>query len=102
MNVIIFDTHQLQAQGLQHLSVIPMGTLYIFPLVAPGTYFHSNNVAEDFDIAFIAEDFTVLTVNRITPPKGGITAPAGTAMAVEAKAATLKAVGFAPGAVARF
>lgn len=102
MKVIIFDTHELQAQGLQHMAVIPAGTLYIFPFVAPGTYFHSNNVAEDFDIAFLDEGFTVLTMHQITPPKGGITAPAGTAMVVEAKASTLQAAGFVPGAVARF
>lgn len=102
MNVVTFDTPEQQAKGLQYLPEIPAGVLFVFPLVEPGTYFHSWNVPEPFDIAFLAEDFMVLAIDRITPPQDGMTAPAGTAMVVEAKAGMLRTVGFELGHTARF
>ncbi len=102
MNIVTFDTPEQQVQGLQHLTEIPAGVLYVFPLVEPGTYFHSWNVPEPFDIAFLAEDFTVLAIGQITPPQEGMTAPAGTAMVVEAKAGGLRAAEFELGRIARF
>ncbi len=102
MNLTIFDTPQEQAKGLQYLPEIPAGILYVFPLVTSGTYFHSRNVAEPFDIAFLAEDFTVLAIAQITPPQDGMTAPPATAMVVEAKAGMLRASGFAPGRIVKF
>jgi len=102
VNVVTFDTPEQQAQGLQHLPEIPAGVLYVFPLVDPGTYFHSCNVPEPFDIAFLSEDFTVLAIGQITPPQDGMTAPPATAMVVEAKAGVLQAAGFELGHIARF
>ncbi len=102
MNVITFDTPEQQAKGLQYLPEIPANVLYVFPLVDPGTYFHSWNVAEPFDIAFLAEDFTVLSIGQITPPKDGMTAPPATAMVVEAKAGVLRAAEFELGQITRF
>lgn len=102
MNIIIFDTPALQARGLQHMNPIPADVLYVFPLVESGVSFHSRNVHEQFDIAFLDKDFKVLKIFLVTPPIGGAVAPAGTAMAVESKAGTLKKAGFEVGQMARF
>lgn len=102
MDVLIMDTWAKQAEGLQHLRYIPRDTLYVFPLVEPGTYFHSQNVPESFDIAFLDARFVVLEVRRVIPPRGGAWAPAGTTLAVESKAGFLEHAGFVPGNVARF
>ncbi len=100
--IVIFDTPALQARGLQHMPSIPADVLYVFPLVAPGLSFHSRNVPEPFDIAFLAEDFTVLDIALVVPPRGGATAPKRSAMAVEARAGTLRKAGFVVGRKASF
>ncbi len=102
MKLVIFDTHEEQAKGLQYLPEIPADVLYIFPFVAPGIYFHSRHVAEPFDIAFLGEDFTALKIAQITPPREGVVAPAGTAMVVEAKAGMLWTYGVVPGRIVKF
>ncbi len=102
MKTVIFDTPEAQARGLQHLPEIPADTLYIFPFVDPWSHFHSRNVAEPFDIAFLTSDFQVIEISTVTPPRGGAAVPAGTAIAVESKAGTLQKAGFEVGKAARF
>ncbi len=102
MKLVIFDTHEEQAKGLQDLPEIPADVLYVFPFVVPGTYFHSRHVAEPFDIAFLGEDFKTLQIAQITPPEEGVVAPAATAMAIESKAGMLWTYGFAPGRTVKF
>lgn len=97
MNVHVFASEDEQAEGLQHLKRIPSDTLYVFPVVPAGSEFHSRNVPEPFDIAFLAEDYFVLTLARMVPEKDRIKAPNGSAMAVEARAGNLARWGFYPG-----
>ncbi len=97
MNVRVFETSEDQEEGLQHLKSIPPETLYIFPVVPEGSEFHSRNVPEPFDIAFLSEGYRVLTLARMVPEKDRIVAPKGSAMAVEARAGNLARWGFYPG-----
>lgn len=97
MYVRVLETQEEQAEGLQYLKKIPPETLYIFPVVPEGTEFHSRNVPEPFDIAFLAEDYFVLSLARMVPEKDRIKAPSKSAMAVEAKAGNLAQWGFYPG-----
>lgn len=97
MNVRVLETSEEQEEGLQHLKYIPPDTLYVFPVVPEGTEFHSVNVPEPFDIAFLAEDYFVLTLARMVPERDRIKAPAKSAMAVEARAGNLANWGFYPG-----
>jgi uncharacterized membrane protein (UPF0127 family) len=97
MRIVIFDTPEGKAQGLQHLTAIEPGILFLFTGIPPGTGFHSRNVPEPFDIAFIAEDRTILALKRMYPPHDLAEAPPGCAMAVEAKAGWLPHWGFFPG-----
>lgn len=97
MNVRVLETSEEQEEGLQHLKSIPQDILYVFPVVPEGTVFHSMNVPEPFDIAFLTEDYFVLTLARMVPEKDRIKAPKASAMAVEAKAGSLARWGFYPG-----
>jgi len=98
MNVLILETLDEQAEGLQHLERIDSNVLYVFPSIPEGTEFHSMNVAEPFDIAFLTDWYFVLSVIRMTPTEDRIRAPRGTAFAIEAKAGSLARWGFVPGA----
>lgn len=102
MKVVIFDTWERQANGLQHRKPVEDQTLFIFPLVEAGMLFHSRNVTESFDIAFLSRDRTILLLKTITPELETILAPAGSFMAVESKAGYLRRVGFVPGRKATF
>lgn len=97
MRLVIFGTPELQATGLQYVDRIDPDALYIFPLVDEGQLFHSRNVREPFDLAFLSRDMTVLDLIRVFPERGTARAPKGTYMAAEAKAGSLAAFGFAPG-----
>lgn len=97
MNVRVFETSEEQAEGLQHLKEIPRDTLYVFPAIPEGVEFHSMNVPEPFDIAFLTEKYFVLSLVLMRPEEDRIKAPAGCAMAVEAKAGNLSRWGFYPG-----
>ncbi len=97
MNVSILDTPEKQAKGLQHLQAVPRDTIFVFPLVTEEMFFHSRNVPERFDIAFLDEDFVILEMATITPPDETIDPPAGTAMAIESAAGKFKQMGFAVG-----
>lgn len=94
MRFIIFDSPDEQATGLQYRQYIEAGTLFIFPGIAPGALFHSRNVREDFDLAFVGEDMTILAKATIHPEKGTLSAPEGTVMALESKAGEMSRWGF--------
>jgi len=83
--------------GLQYRQYIEPGTLFVFPLINEGALFHSRNVREDFDLAFIAEDFTVLAKRTIHPELETMEAPRRTFMALESKAGEMRRWGFEPG-----
>lgn len=102
MKVIIYDTWERQAQGLQNRRPIEDETIFVFPLVEEGMLFHSQNVTEPFDIVFIARDRTVLTHHTITPELETVLAPPGSFMAIESKAGYLSRIGFLPGRKANF
>lgn len=97
MKVLVFETLNEQAKGLQYLDSIDPDTIYVFPAVSEGVEFHSMNVPEPFDIAFLNDDYFVLMLVRMTPTRDRIKAPAGSSMAVEAKAGRLARWGFFPG-----
>ena len=97
MNIHLFTTLEEQAQGLQYLDVIDPDTIYVFPNVGSGVEFHSMNVSEVFDIAFLDKDYFVLALVRMRPPNDRIRTPEGTTMAVEARAGKLHQWGFVPG-----
>lgn len=99
MEVRVFDTLEEQAKGLQHLDRIDPDTLYFFPSVPPDVEFHSRNVPEPFDIAFLTDRYFVLSLVRMVPPGDRILAPAGCSMAVEARAGNLTRWGFSPGRI---
>lgn len=102
MKVVIFDTVEKQVQGLQHKTYVERNTLFIFPLIEQGVLFHSQNVPEDFDIAFLDKDFNILQQETLKPPTATTRAPAGTFMAMESRGGAMKAWGFVPGKKAVF
>jgi uncharacterized membrane protein (UPF0127 family) len=97
MRFIIFETPEEKAQGLQHMPWIDDQTVYLFPDTYGGTVFHSQNVQEPFDIAFVGEDGTVLDLVRMQPPRALVQAPEGSVMAVETKAGRCAMWGILPG-----
>lgn len=90
MKFIVFRTLEEQALGLQHRPVIEDNTIFIFPSIAPGTVFHSRNVREPFDIAFLDKTYSVLAKRTMIPEADKFAAPAGTALAIEACAGLLE------------
>lgn len=102
MRLVIFDTPEQQITGLQYRQYIEPGTLFVFPLIEPETLFHSRNVREDFDLAFVAQDMTILWKGTIHPEKEVALAPKGTFMALESKAGEMAKWRFYPGMRARF
>lgn len=102
MRVVIFDTPDLMERGLQHRRPIEDQTLFVFPLVRPGTVFHSRNVLEPFDLAFISEEREVLVVRTIQPQIEILAAPPRSHMAIESKGGRLARWGFLPGLTVNF
>lgn len=96
MQVVVFETPEEQAQGLQSRQ-IEQNTLFVFPHIRPGTVFHSRNVLEPFDLAFLSFDNRVLEKRLIIPTDGIAVAPQGTWTAIEAKAGWLDRWKFLPG-----
>lgn len=88
--------------GLQYRAMIEPDTLFVFMPLGSGRTFHSRNVREPFDLAFLGYDWTVLQKDMISPPHGTAMSPEGTAMAVEAKAGWLDFWGFLPGRRVKF
>lgn len=97
LTIIPLDTPGKKAKGLQHMKPIPEKTLWSFPDIREGQVFHSQNVLEPFDIAFIDGDGKILLVETIIPQKAVIAAPKGAAIAIEAKEGELARIGFAEG-----
>lgn len=97
MNVVVFETPEERAMGLQYVSPIPPDTLFIFPDIRPGSLFHSQNVREPFDLAFLSMDDIILYKATITPEEGIAVAPQGTWKALEAKGGWFDRWGFLQG-----
>ncbi len=97
MQVVVFDTAAERAQGLQGRPFIEPDTLFVFPHIRPGTVFHSRNVREPFDLAFLSFGNIVLEKHLIHPTEGIAVAPAGTWTAIEARAGWLDYWKFLPG-----
>ena len=97
MKIVVFNSARGRAQGLQHRPYIDGGTLFVFPEVTPGGFFHSRNVPEPFDIAFVSAELEVLSLWKVTPPNEIADAPPGAAIALEAKSGRLKEWGIRPG-----
>lgn len=89
MRFVVFRNREEQVVGLQHMEKIPDETIFIFPSVRPGTVFHSRNVREPFDIAFLDKTYSVLKKETVTPQAETVEAPAGTMLAIEARAGLL-------------
>lgn len=89
MKIIVFRTREEQVVGLQFRPRIEDETIFVFPNVKPGTVFHSRNVSEPFDIAFLDKTYSVLKKETVTPEAETVAAPAGTAIAIEARAGLL-------------
>lgn len=97
MQIVFLETPEARARGLQHRPFVEDGILFVFPNVRPGSFFHSQNVPEPFDIAFLSAELEVLAMWYVRPPMGLVQAPGRTAWAVEAKGGRLPAWGFWPG-----
>lgn len=97
MKVLIFKTLEDQARGLQFRNEIEPDILFVFPYIQAGEGFHSRNVAEPFDLAYLSQDMRVLRAVRVDPPYQTDVAPSGTFMAIEAKAGNLEKWGFLNG-----
>lgn len=91
------DTPGKKAKGLQHMKPIPEKTVWSFLDVREGQVFHSQNVMEPFEIAFLDEVGRVLSLDTIVPQKAIIAAPKGAAMAVESKDGELTRIGLEVG-----
>lgn len=100
MNIHVFETPEDQERGLQFLPRADPDTLYVFPEVWAGSTFHSENVSERFEIAFLSIDYLTLSVTLMTPPHEIVQAPKRTAMAFEAVPGRFARWGIVPGKTA--
>lgn len=99
MRIITLSTPYEKAQGLQHKRFIEDDTLWVFKGIGEGDSFHSQNVPEPFDIAFVSFEKEVIVVARMTPPGDVIEVPPGTVMAFESKAGNMARWGVVQGSV---
>ena len=99
MRIITLESRSEKARGLQYKPFIEDQTLWVFEEIGYGDYFHSQNVPEPFDIAFVGEDGIVLLVTKMHPPDDTISVPQGTAMALESKAGEMARWGIVQGTV---
>lgn len=97
MRIVTMMTPAEKMQGLQFLPWVPDQTIYVFPEVYEGDQFHSRNVAEPFDIAFIDANDKVLDLRRMFPPDDLVRAPEGSVKAIETKAGRCAIWGILPG-----
>lgn len=97
MRIVRLDSLEEKAMGLQYQPWIPDQTIFVFTDIYPGDTFHSMNVAEPFDIAFLDERHHVLLVRTMYPPEDEIHAPEGTVLAIETKGGRCGAWGILPG-----
>jgi len=96
MRYAILDTFEKQEEGLQHLARIDRDLVLVFPYVEPGWLFHSRNVPEPFDLAFVSRARRVIILETVRPPLGTLRAPAGSWMALESAAGALSGLGLRP------
>lgn len=97
MRIVTFRTPAEKMAGLQNLPWIEDQTLYVFPETYEGAVFHSRNVREPFDIAFVGVDGTVLDLRQMSPPNDLAQAPEGSVMAIETKGGRCAVWGILPG-----
>lgn len=97
LTIHYMDTPGKKAQGLQHMKPIPDKTIWSFLDIREGQIFHSQNVHEPFEIAFLDRNGKVLTLSTVVPQAAVIAAPRGAAIAVEAKDGELSRIGFVVG-----
>lgn len=97
LTLFLLDTPGKKAQGLQNMSPVPPKTLWIFTRIYEGTVFHSRNVKEPFDIAFLDKEGNVLEKETIVPEERTISAPRGTEIAVESKGSEMERIGIQVG-----
>jgi len=97
VSLIWWKTTSEKAKGLQEMEPIPERTLFIFTDIRPGTLFHSRNVRETFDIAFVSKLGRVLSLETVFPEEGTSTAPDRTAYAIEAKAGEMESMNITSG-----
>lgn len=83
--------------GLQYRPYIENDILFAFPEMEGGDWFHSQNVPEPFDVAFVDADGAVLELWRVVPPEEMVQCPWGTAVVLEAKAGNMARWGIVPG-----
>jgi uncharacterized membrane protein (UPF0127 family) len=89
MKVVVFRTYEERQRGLQHMAAIPDDTAYVFTGPFVLGQFHSRNVPEPFDIAFLSVTLHLIEKRRMVPPEDVVQAPIGTMYVVEAKAGVL-------------
>lgn len=89
MKIVVFKTYEDRNRGLQHMPEIPPDTVFVFTGPFVLGRFHSRNVAEPFDIAFLSVTLQLIEKRRMVPPDDVVDAPMGTMYVVEAKAGVL-------------
>ena len=99
MRIITFATPEERALGLQHKAFIEDETLFVFPDIDGGHVFHSRNVPEPFDIAFLAYDGYCLRMTRMFPPDDVIEVPEEAVVALESKPGNMARWGIVQGSV---
>jgi len=99
MRIIVFETAEERAVGLQNRRYIEEETLFLFAEIGPGDTFHSQNVPEPFDLAFLDGGGRVLVVYGMRPPHDLVEAPPGAVRALEAKGGRMARWGIVNGSV---
>lgn len=99
MRIITLKSNEEKKQGLQYKPFIEDETLWVFKDIGFGDYFHSQNVPEPFDIAFVSVDGEVLLVGYMVPPDDTVSVPQGTAMALESRVGNMARWGIVQGTV---
>lgn len=99
MRIVVFRTAEEKAVGLQHRAPIEDQTLFVFPGIRAGEIFHSRNVREPFDIAFVKADGVVIFSTLMVPEEEMIQAPEETAIALESKGGNMARWGIVGGSV---
>lgn len=95
MRVVVFQTSEEKAQGLIGVSPIPAETLFVFPNMKGGGYFHSQGVLEPFEIHFFDQLWKPTGWSYVVkPPMGLVQTPSTTKTVVEAKVGTLGQIGY--------
>lgn len=99
VRIITLATAEEKSRGLQYKRSIEDDTLWVFKGVGEGDYFHSVNVPEPFDIAFIGIYKEVIFVGTMVPEDDVMEVPPGTVMALESKAGNMARWGVVQGSV---